>query len=198
MGFIDAPEMEQQWGEEAQKFLTNLISGRRVWISVLKKESTQKTVDRFRRLLACVHVVEELSGEILGKEVGLIQQLFTRQKSALVPVNVELEMVVNGWAWVLDHYQPDDIYLDALRYAQENKLGMWSTDNNIHPIDFKQRSRGPKAKQNLQNTVSKGSEMACPLPACDGFLVERSGRYGLFYGCSNFPKCKYSQSSHNS
>ncbi|MBR5503414.1 MAG: topoisomerase DNA-binding C4 zinc finger domain-containing protein [Methanobrevibacter sp.] len=33
--------------------------------------------------------------------------------------------------------------------------------------------------------------MQCPV--CGGELVKRSGRYGVFYGCSNFPECKYTQ-----
>ncbi|MEE0651535.1 MAG: topoisomerase DNA-binding C4 zinc finger domain-containing protein [Segatella copri] len=28
-------------------------------------------------------------------------------------------------------------------------------------------------------------------PQCGGQLVLRNGRYGFFYGCSNFPKCKF-------
>ena len=28
-------------------------------------------------------------------------------------------------------------------------------------------------------------------PRCGGKLVVRSGKYGKFYGCSNYPKCKY-------
>lgn len=28
-------------------------------------------------------------------------------------------------------------------------------------------------------------------PKCGGNLVMRSGRYGTFYGCSNYPKCRY-------
>ncbi|MCH5307982.1 MAG: NERD domain-containing protein [Prevotella sp.] len=28
-------------------------------------------------------------------------------------------------------------------------------------------------------------------PKCGGPLIEREGRYGSFYGCSNYPKCKY-------
>ena len=28
-------------------------------------------------------------------------------------------------------------------------------------------------------------------PQCGGQLVLRKGRYGSFYGCSNFPKCKF-------
>lgn len=28
-------------------------------------------------------------------------------------------------------------------------------------------------------------------PRCGGNLIERKGKFGLFYGCSNYPKCKY-------
>ena len=28
---------------------------------------------------------------------------------------------------------------------------------------------------------------------CGGVLIKRSGRYGNFYGCCNFPKCRYTR-----
>ncbi len=28
-------------------------------------------------------------------------------------------------------------------------------------------------------------------PRCGGALVKRSGKYGTFMGCSNYPKCRY-------
>lgn len=28
-------------------------------------------------------------------------------------------------------------------------------------------------------------------PRCGGRLIERKGQYGIFYGCSNYPKCKF-------
>ncbi len=30
-------------------------------------------------------------------------------------------------------------------------------------------------------------------PRCDGHLVLRKGKYGDFFGCSNYPKCKYTK-----
>jgi len=30
-------------------------------------------------------------------------------------------------------------------------------------------------------------------PKCNGGLIERSGKYGKFLGCSNYPKCKYTE-----
>ena len=28
-------------------------------------------------------------------------------------------------------------------------------------------------------------------PKCHGNLVERKGKYGLFWGCSNYPNCRF-------
>ncbi|SUB94666.1 DNA topoisomerase I [Prevotella denticola] len=37
-----------------------------------------------------------------------------------------------------------------------------------------------------QNKIQHG---VCP--RCGGRLVERQGRYGCFFGCSNYPRCKF-------
>jgi DNA topoisomerase-1 len=31
----------------------------------------------------------------------------------------------------------------------------------------------------------------CPQPGCEGGLVERRGRWGKFFACSNYPRCRY-------
>lgn len=36
----------------------------------------------------------------------------------------------------------------------------------------------------LKRNIYKG-------PKCGGKLIMRSGKYGFFIGCSNFPKCRY-------
>lgn len=39
--------------------------------------------------------------------------------------------------------------------------------------------------------VSDNEVKSGKCPRCDGILVERKGKYGSFYGCSNYPKCKF-------
>ena len=42
------------------------------------------------------------------------------------------------------------------------------------------------------NKERRDSVVACgKCPKCGGNLVLRDGRYGRFYGCSNYPRCKY-------
>ena len=33
-------------------------------------------------------------------------------------------------------------------------------------------------------------------PQCGGRLVPRNGRYGFFYGCSNYPRCRFKYTNH--
>ncbi len=52
---------------------------------------------------------------------------------------------------------------------------------------LKQHKRNAKARQHRSsNLINQG---ICP--QCGGQLILRHGKYGTFYGCSNFPKCKF-------
>ena len=45
--------------------------------------------------------------------------------------------------------------------------------------------------ENIHKMQNKISEGICP--RCGGKLVMRNGSYGQFYGCSNYPKCKFTK-----
>lgn len=54
------------------------------------------------------------------------------------------------------------------------------------------RNNPEASKSNISFPFKKEYDpMKCP--ECGGRLKERKGKYGLFYGCSNFPKCKYTR-----
>jgi endonuclease YncB( thermonuclease family) len=166
-GFIDAPELEQRGGREARDFLTALIAGRNVWIDILLKMDTGKSVDRYGRVVAVVYLGD---------------RSLTR--------NIEIEMLLNGWAWLLERYGPDEIYFEALEVAQRNKRGIWAWEDNVHPWTFKgQKYNDCRSPAKKSKTVEK-----CPAEGCVGSLVKRNGKFGAFYGCSNYPNCTYSRS----
>jgi endonuclease YncB( thermonuclease family) len=166
-GFIDAPELEQRGGREARDFLTALIGGRNVWIDILLKMDTGKSVDRYGRVVAVVYLGD---------------RSLTR--------NIEIEMLLNGWAWLLERYGPDEIYFEALEVAQRNKRGIWAWEDNVHPWTFKgQKYNDCRSPAKKSKTVEK-----CPAEGCVGSLVKRNGKFGVFYGCSNYPNCTYSRS----
>ncbi len=74
---------------------------------------------------------------------------------------------------------------------QEDELDMLEDKiYSINIIEKEERKEHIKnVKMNVQNRNSKISAGICP--RCGGQLVPRSGRYGRFVGCSNYPKCRY-------
>ena len=34
-------------------------------------------------------------------------------------------------------------------------------------------------------------------PRCNGKIIKRKGKNGYFYGCSNYPKCRYTKNIEN-
>jgi len=173
-GFTDAPEMEQPGGQEAKAFLISLIEGRWVDLVILLKMDTGGIFDRHGRVV-CVPYLRE---------------------NGAATRNIELEMILNGWTWVLDRYEPDDRYFDALEDAKRHRRGIWAFDSNVHPWDFKRqkyRRRGVPAAADTQATLFPVHHK-CPMPKCEGKLVTRHGRFGPFLGCSKYPTCNYSHS----
>ena len=46
--------------------------------------------------------------------------------------------------------------------------------------------------QELKN-LEQNSENLKRCPRCGQFLMKRNGKYGMFWGCSGFPSCRYTQ-----
>lgn len=62
------------------------------------------------------------------------------------------------------------------------------TEKNVREIvDNKTHAHNVyAARQEINQKLAAG---ICP--KCGGRIVQRSGRYGMFYGCSNYPKCRF-------
>ena len=59
-------------------------------------------------------------------------------------------------------------------------------NNNI--VDKKKR------KQHIEYNRSKKENITSNMcPKCGGILIKRTGKKGEFYGCSNYPRCKYTR-----
>jgi endonuclease YncB( thermonuclease family) len=189
-GFIDAPEMGQPGGIEARNFLTEIIGDQMLDLAILMKMDTGGSYDRHGRIVAVPYLRQPSS--ILSRVFG------ASRRNVYTTRNVELEMVLNGWAWVLDRYGPQEHYFEALEDAQRHRRGIWARDDNIHPWDFKkQKYRKKKPQKDTPkfqlDTRDAMPSARCQMEGCGGHLVKRSGKYGDFFGCSEFPKCRYSR-----
>ena len=50
-----------------------------------------------------------------------------------------------------------------------------------------------KAKEKINKKIASIKTDGGICPKCGGKLIMRDGKYGSFIGCSNFPKCRYTQ-----
>lgn len=94
-----------------------------------------------------------------GKEAGAFLRQLVSNKNVRVEVetvdqygrnvgtvfvgrlNVNREMVKNGFAWVYRQYAHDAELLDLEKSARARQIGLWSLDNPIYPPDFRKKNR---------------------------------------------------------
>lgn len=191
-GFIDAPEMGQPGGREARDFLSSLIANQWLDLAILLKMDTGRIIDGHGRIVAVPYLRHETRPEAGSSSIPM--RLFSVPSTVQTYRNIELEMVLNGWAWVLDRYEPDARYFEALEDARRHRRGIWAQDDNLHPWDFKKRQHADRRRNgnNRQLSLGESHTPRCPQEGCSGKLVQRTGRYGDFLGCSEFPRCRYS------
>lgn len=142
--FIDAPEMEQPFGQESKDFLSGLIARKSLRLDPIGKESKgYMPIDPYKRMLCMAFLTDQI-------EVGKIEYYLNGKYGAgsmknarPVTRNIELEMIVNGWAWVTEQYAFDREaeYFDAQNDAKRNGRGLWSMDNPEPPWKFKRRHK---------------------------------------------------------
>jgi len=192
--FIDAPEMKQPLGGESKVFLHRLITGKTLRLETIGKESTgYMPFDPYRRMLCMAYLTEEMQpGGINYILNGRCNDGVVKTARA-VTRNVELEMILNGWAWVIQQYAFDreEDYFVAQEDARQARRGLWATDDPEPPWGYKKREKLRRsAAERHANLFSE----ICQVDGCDGHLTEREGAHGLFLGCSNFPHCRFSRS----
>ena len=81
----------------------------------------------------------------------------------------------------IKYYKADKAMVITNSYYTENAKNL-AKANDVELID----------RTNLLSYLNI-EELRCP--KCSGKLTKRKGKYGYFYGCSNFPDCKYSKSA---
>lgn len=104
--------------------------------------------------------------------------------SSRAKVNVKSDIVVtiNDFLPKINSYTDeiisnvDDIYLSILNKNIKDKIDRKQHVKEINII---------KKEQNIKS-INK-------CPKCGGNLIERSGKYGKFIGCSNYPKCNFTK-----
>ena len=92
------------------------------------------------------------------------------------------------------------IYEDSLLEVIEGYKTIYLTDNDVQTVlSILNESNVRETvtdRQHVKNLRTTAKEVNATIksgfcPKCGGHLVQRNGKYGTFYGCSNYPKCKF-------
>lgn len=70
--------------------------------------------------------------------------------------------------------------VSKILYILQNSNVRHVVNDRTHVMNLK------RAESELRQTIKSG---ICP--KCGGQLIQRKGQYGTFYGCSNYPKCRF-------
>lgn len=83
------------------------------------------------------------------------------------------------------------IYQFGNRVLTERQVEMLANLLTASNLDSKETRKEhiKTVRSNIQKRKETINSGKCP--RCDGTLVRRQGKYGSFYGCSNYPKCRY-------
>jgi micrococcal nuclease len=107
LAHIDCPEKRQAFGAKAKQFAAELCFGKYVYIQLPAKNF----LDRNKRLIA------EL---VLSNGV-----------------NINKELVRNGYAWHYKKFSTDETYAALESHARAAKRGLWADENAIAPWHFR-------------------------------------------------------------
>lgn len=92
------------------------------------------------------------------------------------------------------------IYDDNLLWTIQNYRSVCIPDNEVQKVIYRLTKKNVREKVDNRTHVSnintakyeQKQKIASGIcPKCGGRLVHRNGRYGDFWGCSNYPKCKF-------
>lgn len=95
--------------------------------------------------------------------------------SGLLSLRKGIELIAKGKEEILTEEQKEAIY----HYIKEHQY-----EGKEKRFEHKEKIKAIKEKKECQI-----KENICPY--CKKLLILRQGKYGEFYGCSNFPTCRY-------
>jgi len=76
--------------------------------------------------------------------------------------------------------------LEAKKFVEDKPIELIDGQSLIKYIRLAEK----ETKLSPSEVIVKAKEKC---PQCDGDLVERKGKFGQFYGCSNYPKCRFTK-----
>jgi hypothetical protein len=110
-----------------------------------------------------------------------------------IPVHLVVVFVKGNTAYIKSKY----VYtlyglMRRLKKTNENQLSLDKMKEIYEKLTTNNKSSAISNREhvaNIRNTQNDIANHICP--RCGGTLVERKGRNGSFWGCSNYPQCRF-------
>lgn len=95
----------------------------------------------------------------------------------------------------IKHYQADKgmvisnsyFTMNAENLASSNNIELWDRDKLVR---FLSKARGKQLSEGIIDRSQIDGEIC---PRCGNRMVLRSGKYGKFWGCETFPRCRFTK-----
>ncbi len=198
VAFELVPVFVDRWRRDKKFFGINKIYSDRNLLLMLRDLKPAEFEDYIGFLFNRLGFATELSG---GSHDGGVDVIATKdgikhyiQCKKFITTKVTVGAVRDFYGALVDHLVDGKGYfittntftLEAEKFAE---------DKPIELIDGQGLIKYIRLAQGEDNIVSfkKGHDSLQKCIRCGGDLIEKTGRYGRFWGCSNYPKCRFTK-----
>ena len=174
------------YGDDNRKEWTQLIVTKVTYEKKWWKSYTYVTKNRF------YNPVKQSVGHAL--RIKELLSVFPHVK--IVPIVVFTGDAILKYVESNNHVVYEENLLDVIdgyktTYLTDNDvqavLAILTSNNIRETVSDRQHVKNLRiAAREVNATINSG---ICP--KCGGHLIKRNGKYGTFYGCSNYPKCRF-------
>lgn len=174
------------YGDDNRKEWTQLIVTKVTYAKKWWKTYTYVTKNRF------YNPVKQSVGHAL--RIKELLSVFPHVK--IVPIVVFIGDAILRYVESNNHVVYEKKLLDVIdgyktTYLTDNDvqavLAILTSNNIRETVSDRQHVKNLRiAAREVNATINSG---ICP--KCGGHLIKRNGKYGTFYGCSNYPKCRF-------
>lgn len=174
------------YGDDNRKEWTQLIVTKVTYEKKWWKSYTYVTKNRF------YNPVKQSVGHAL--RIKELLSVFPHVK--IVPIVVFTGDAILRYVESNNHVVYEKNLLDVIDGYKTTYL----TDNDVHAVLAILTSNNIREtvsdRQHVKNLRTAAREVNATInsgicPKCGGHLIKRNGKYGTFYGCSNYPKCRF-------
>lgn len=117
---IDAPKSSQAYGQKAKQALSDMIYGKTVEV-----ENMGKGADRYKRTFGIIFLEKPMECKVGEKPPYTYE------------VNVNLEIIKQGYAWYYPYDGENPAYQQAEQEAKAAKRGLWADKHAMPPWEWR-------------------------------------------------------------